>query len=76
MKAFLAVVQGISADKEPCFATMSLMLFGEGYVFIALIQNIVGNGYSWVTQTEFAKAIAIGQVTPGSILISCQPTRL
>jgi chromate transporter len=52
------------------FSGMSLMLFGGGYVFIPAIQEIVVNNYHWVTQTEFANAIAMGQITPGPILIS------
>ncbi|HTP06391.1 MAG TPA: chromate efflux transporter [Nitrospirota bacterium] len=52
------------------FGTMSVMLFGGGYVFIPLIQRIVVDGYGWVTRQEFIDAIAMGQVTPGPILIS------
>ncbi len=52
------------------FAGMSVLLFGGGYVFIPLIQEIVVDGYGWVTQQEFIDAIALGQVTPGPILIS------
>jgi len=52
------------------FAGMSLMLFGGGYVFIPLIQEIVVDGYGWVTHQEFVDAIAMGQITPGPILIS------
>ena len=52
------------------FSGMSLMLFGGGYVFIPMIQEVVVNNYAWVTQTEFANAIAMGQITPGPILIS------
>ena len=52
------------------FSGMSLTLFGGGYVFIPLIQELVVQDYSWVTQTQFANAIAIGQITPGPILIS------
>ena len=52
------------------FSGMSLMLFGGGFVFIPLIQEIVVDGLHWVTQSEFTAAIAMGQVTPGPILIS------
>jgi chromate transporter len=52
------------------FGGMSLMLFGGGYVFIPLIQQMVVEGYAWVTQKEFVDAIAMGQITPGPILIS------
>ena len=52
------------------FSGMSLMLFGGGYVFIPMIQEIVVNGHGWVSQSEFSSAIAMGQITPGPILIS------
>jgi chromate transporter len=52
------------------FSGMSLLLFGSGYVFIPLIQDLVVNQYNWVTASEFTNAIALGQVTPGPILIS------
>lgn len=52
------------------FSGMSLTLFGGGYVFIPMIQEIVVNNYGWVTQTEFASAIALSQITPGPMLIS------
>jgi chromate transporter len=52
------------------FSGMSLMLFGGGYVFIPIIQDVVVNNYAWVTQTQFSNAIALGQITPGPILIS------
>lgn len=52
------------------FSAMSLLLFGGGYVFIPLIQQTVVDGYGWVTRQEFVDAIAMGQVTPGPILIS------
>ncbi len=52
------------------FAGMSLLLFGGGFVFIPLIQEIVVDGHGWVTHKEFIDGIALGQVTPGPILIS------
>ncbi len=52
------------------FGGMSLLLFGGGYVFIPLIQQVVVAKYGWVTRQEFIDAIALGQVTPGPILIS------
>jgi chromate transporter len=52
------------------FAGMSLLLFGGGFVFIPLIQEIVVDGQGWVTHQEFIDGIALGQVTPGPILIS------
>jgi chromate transporter len=52
------------------FAGMSIMLFGGGYVFIPLIQEIVVNHQQWVTTQEFIDGIALGQITPGPILVS------
>lgn len=52
------------------FSGMSLMLFGGGFVFIPLIQEIVVDGLHWLSRVEFTTAIALGQVTPGPILIS------
>ena len=52
------------------FAGMSLFLFGGGYVFIPLIQHTVVETNGWLTQQEFVDAIAMGQVTPGPIVIS------
>ncbi len=52
------------------FASMSLMLFGGGYVFIPIIGSVVVLQYGWVTQQEFTDGIALGQITPGPILIS------
>jgi chromate transporter len=52
------------------FAGMSVMLFGGGYVFIPMIQEIVVTNEKWVTAQEFVDGIALGQITPGPILVS------
>lgn len=52
------------------FSSMSVTLFGGGYVFIPAIENVVVQTHHWVTSREFADAIAISQVTPGPISIS------
>jgi len=80
--AFLALFLGLFVIRPPgiegnlpaelfvTFSGMSLMLFGGGFVFIPLIQEAVVEGLNWVSQAEFASAIALGQITPGPILIS------
>ena len=65
-----ALPAGLLAKLFFTFAGMSLMLFGGGYVFVPMIQEIVVEGNNWVTQTEFIDGIAMGQITPGPILIS------
>ncbi|NNJ97601.1 MAG: chromate efflux transporter [Gammaproteobacteria bacterium] len=52
------------------FAGMSVLLFGGGFVFIPMIQEIVVDSYGWVTNKEFIDGVALGQITPGPILIS------
>lgn len=49
---------------------LSVMLFGGGYVFIPMIQDVVVGTYGWLTEQQFIDGIALGQVTPGPILIS------
>jgi chromate transporter len=52
------------------FSGMSLTLFGGGYVFIPAIQEAVVENLHWLSVKEFTDGIAIGQITPGPILIS------
>lgn len=52
------------------FAGMSLLMFGGGYVFIPLLQHAVVDSYGWVTRQELFDAVAMGQVTPGPVMIS------
>lgn len=52
------------------FASMSVLLFGGGFVFIPLMQESIVEGYQWLTHKEFIDGIAMGQITPGPILIS------
>lgn len=52
------------------FATMSVTLFGGGYVFIPMMQEVIVDQNHWLSNSEFIDAIAMGQITPGPILIS------
>jgi chromate transporter len=69
----LAVVKAnaiIFAKLFSIFSSMSVLLFGGGFVFIPLIQEIVVGVNGWLSNKEFIDGIALGQVTPGPILIS------
>lgn len=57
-------------DISLTFSSMSLTLFGGGYVIIPAMQAVVVHGLNWLTTQEFADAIAMGQITPGPIFIS------
>lgn len=52
------------------FGSMSVTLFGGGYVFIPAMQKVVVNEMMWLTSREFSEGIALGQITPGPIMIS------
>lgn len=52
------------------FTTISVMLFGGAYVSIPLIQEIIVHDLNWLTQPEFTYGLAVGQITPGPIVIS------
>jgi chromate transporter len=45
-------------------------LFGGAYVFVPLMQDVVVREFAWVTQREFVDAVALGQLTPGPVLVS------
>lgn len=52
------------------FGKVSLTLFGGGYVMIPILHEIVVDNFNWLSSSEFANAIAFGQITPGPILVS------
>jgi len=52
------------------FSSLSITLFGGGYVFIPLMQELLVENYSWLSQQEFIDGMALGQMTPGPIMIT------
>ena len=52
------------------FSNISLTLFGGGYVFIPVLDKIIVNEIGWLNSQQFIDCIAMGQITPGPILIS------
>lgn len=68
--ALFAFDAGIAVKLFLTFAGMSVLLFGGGFVFIPLMEQIIVQGHAWLTHQEFVDAIALGQITPGPILIS------
>jgi chromate transporter len=43
--------------------------FGNGYTIVSLLQTETVVSHPWLTMNQFADGLALGQITPGSILI-------
>ncbi|MDN5215193.1 chromate efflux transporter [Fulvivirgaceae bacterium BMA12] len=52
------------------FGGLSLTLFGGGYVMIPTMNDLFVEQLGWLNSQEFSDGIALGQVTPGPILIT------
>lgn len=51
------------------FLAVGTLSFGGGLSMIAFIQEQVVNQYHWLTHREFIDGLALGQLTPGPILM-------
>ncbi len=61
---------GLLLTLSTIFLRMGAVTFGGGYVMIPLIESEVVNSHQWLTHQEFADATALGQITPGPVLIT------
>jgi chromate transporter len=52
------------------FVSIGIFAFGGGFTIIPLIQHQVVGIHSWLTVKQFIDGIALGQVTPGPVLIT------
>ncbi len=52
------------------FLRIGSVTFGGGLVMVPLIESEVVNNHQWLTHQEFADAFALGQITPGPVLIT------
>jgi chromate transporter len=52
------------------FFSTGAFVFGNGFTMIPLIQQEVVNTYHWVSMKDFMVGIAMGQITPGPVLIT------
>ena len=60
------VVEPTLADIGIFFARTGAVLYGGGYLLVALLEPMVTRG--WLTGTQLVDAVAAGQVTPGPVL--------
>lgn len=52
------------------FFRMGAFVFGNGFTMIPLIQQEVVNNYHWLSVDDFMVGLALGQITPGPVLIT------
>jgi len=68
--AVLSAFHPILLELEGVFFRIGFLVFGNGFTMIPLIQQEVVNVHHWLNQTQFAAGIALGQITPGPIVIT------
>src|ERR1051325_9275406 len=61
---------GLLITLSAIFLRMGSVTFGGGLVMLPLIESEVVNTHHWLTHQEFADATALGQMTPGPVLIT------
>ena len=61
---------GLLFTLSAIFLRMGSVTFGGGLVMLPLIESEVVNTHHWLTHQEFADAAALGQITPGPVLIT------
>lgn len=61
---------GLLLTLASIFLRMGSVTFGGGLVMLPLIESEVVNTHHWLTHQEFADATALGQITPGPVLIT------
>jgi chromate transporter len=49
------------------FLKVGVVLFGSGYVLVALLRSELVDGLGWLTERQLLDAVAVGQATPGPL---------
>ena len=73
----LLVFLGVSGLAAPLtftlfftFARVGAVAYGGGFTIVPLLEREAVEQHAWITHQEFADAIALGQVTPGPVIIA------
>ena len=61
---------GLLITISAIFLRIGSVTFGGGLVMVPLIESEVVETHHWLTHQEFADAFALGQITPGPVLIT------
>jgi chromate transporter len=67
--AHVAALGGLGALTWVAFKVGALS-YGGGFVIVPLMQHDVVNSYHWMTGAQFLNVVALGQVTPGPVVLT------
>jgi chromate transporter len=52
------------------FLKIGAFTFGGGYVMVPILEGEVVNRFGWLSHREFVDSVALGQITPGPVVIT------
>ena len=69
---FLIPLGGVSGLAALSWVALKVgaLSYGGGFVIIPLMQHDAVTAYHWMTNTQFLNAVALGQVTPGPVVLT------
>ena len=72
----IAAVAAPLADLPRRSLKIGAVLFGSGYVLVALLRSELVEGLGWITEAQLIDAVAVGQATPGPAVLDGDVHRL
>jgi chromate transporter len=70
LAAKAAVTAGVVGSLAWVALKVGALSFGGGFVIIPLMQHDAVHTYHWMTTAQFLSAVALGQVTPGPVVLT------
>jgi chromate transporter len=65
-----AITAGVIGSLAWVAIKVGALSFGGGFVIIPLMQHDAVHTYHWMTTAQFLSAVALGQVTPGPVVLT------
>lgn len=65
-----AITTGVMASLAWVALKVGALSYGGGFVIVPLMQADAVNHHHWMTGGEFLNAVALGQITPGPVLLT------